>query len=156
MATNGETDSHTTSPTCSIDEFTSTSFDYLICGGGTAGLTIAARLTENPDVTVGVIEAGKCKLGDPLVDTPAAFPQMFEKPEYDWCHYTAPQAGFFSTSRQPTSISSAADAWPTAREPWQGPSHAAWEASRRLKWYQLYDVRARLAAGLRRLGGLGW
>ena len=33
-------------------------FDYLIAGGGTAGLTLAARLTEDPNITVGVIEAG--------------------------------------------------------------------------------------------------
>lgn len=31
---------------------------------GTAGLVVAARLTENPDVTVGVLEAGKNRLGD--------------------------------------------------------------------------------------------
>lgn len=76
---------------CSVDEFVNTSFDYVICGGGTAGCTIAARLSENPDVTVGVVEAGKYRIGDPLVDTPAAFFQMFEDPEYDWCLYSAPQ-----------------------------------------------------------------
>lgn len=37
---------------------------------GTAGLTVAARLTENPDITVGVIEAGKYRIGDPFVDIP--------------------------------------------------------------------------------------
>ncbi|KAL4876742.1 GMC oxidoreductase-domain-containing protein [Aspergillus karnatakaensis] len=78
-------------PTTSLEEFTSTAFDFLICGGGTAGLTIAARLTENPNVTVGVLEAGKYRIGDPLIDTPAAFIQTFENPEYDWCLYTAPQ-----------------------------------------------------------------
>ncbi|KAJ5363131.1 hypothetical protein N7541_003975 [Penicillium brevicompactum] len=80
-------------PTCSVEEFTRTTFDYVICGGGTAGLVVAARLSENPDVTVGVIEAGKYRIGDPLVDTPAAFSQMFENPEYDWCLYTTPQEG---------------------------------------------------------------
>lgn len=34
------------------------SFDYVIVGGGTAGLTVANRLSENPFVTVAVIEAG--------------------------------------------------------------------------------------------------
>ncbi|RJE19485.1 GMC oxidoreductase [Aspergillus sclerotialis] len=78
-------------PTCSIEEFTNTKFDYLICGGGTAGCVIAARLSEDPNVTVGVIEAGKYRIGDPLVDTPSAFFNMFENPDYDWCMYTAPQ-----------------------------------------------------------------
>ena len=34
-------------------------FDYVVIGGGTAGLVIAARLSENPDVSVCVLEAGK-------------------------------------------------------------------------------------------------
>lgn len=33
-------------------------FDYVVVGGGNAGLTIAARLAENPCVSVAVIEAG--------------------------------------------------------------------------------------------------
>ncbi|KOS38130.1 hypothetical protein ACN38_g11066 [Penicillium nordicum] len=80
-------------PTCTVEEFTRTTFDYVICGGGTAGLVLAARLSESPAVIVGVIEAGKYRIGDPLVDTPAAFPQMFENPDYDWCVYTTPQEG---------------------------------------------------------------
>lgn len=72
-------------------EFSQQDYDYIICGGGTAGLCIAARLTENPDVTVGVIDAGKNKLGDMLVDTPALFIQMLGNPEYDWNYMTVPQ-----------------------------------------------------------------
>jgi choline dehydrogenase len=33
-------------------------FDYLVIGGGQAGLTIAARLAENPSLLIGVVEAG--------------------------------------------------------------------------------------------------
>ncbi|KAH7052341.1 hypothetical protein B0J12DRAFT_571855 [Macrophomina phaseolina] len=73
--------------------FLSLSYDYLIIGGGTAGLVLAARLTENTNVTVGVLEAGKNVLDDPLVDTPALFPQMLGHPEYDWCMKTTPQNG---------------------------------------------------------------
>lgn len=36
----------------------SKTFDYVVVGGGTAGLTIANRLSENPSVLVAVIEAG--------------------------------------------------------------------------------------------------
>jgi choline dehydrogenase len=34
------------------------SYDYVVVGGGTAGLTIAARLAEDNNITVAVIEAG--------------------------------------------------------------------------------------------------
>jgi len=84
--TNGHTD-----PTSDISAFLSQAFDFVIVGGGTAGLLLAARLTENPDVTVGVLEAGKNRLGDPLVDTPAAFIHMLGNPEYDWNYRTVPQ-----------------------------------------------------------------
>ena len=77
-----------------VDEFTTQSYDYVICGGGTAGLAIAARLTENPDVTVGVIEAGKNRLGDPLVDIPAMFLQMLGNKEYDWAWDSIPQVQY--------------------------------------------------------------
>ena len=35
-----------------------TSYDYIVVGGGTGGLAIAARLAEEKDSTVAVIEAG--------------------------------------------------------------------------------------------------
>lgn len=68
--TNG-TNGHPPSGICaSAEQFLDLEYDFVICGGGTAGLVLAARLTENPDVNVGVLEAGPNRLGDPLVDTP--------------------------------------------------------------------------------------
>jgi hypothetical protein len=75
----------------SAEDFLRHEYDYIVVGGGTAGLVIAARLTENENVSVGVLEAGKNKLGDPLVDTPGAFIAMLGNPDYDWRFMTEPQ-----------------------------------------------------------------
>ena len=42
-----------------------TTFDYIIVGGGTAGLVVATRLAEDPDTTVCVIEAGEDRTDHP-------------------------------------------------------------------------------------------
>lgn len=75
----------------SVEDFTSKTYDYVICGGGTAGLVIAARLTEDPNVSVGVIEAGGNGLDDLLIDGPNLFTQLWGKPQYDWDYKTVPQ-----------------------------------------------------------------
>ncbi|KAJ7708735.1 GMC oxidoreductase [Mycena rosella] len=69
-------------------------FDYiLIHGAQTSGLTVAARLSEDPSVSVLVIEAGPANLDDPDLRklTPAAFGTHFGKPQYDWAFQTIPQ-----------------------------------------------------------------
>lgn len=40
-----------------------THYDYVIVGGGTAGSVIASRLTENPAITVALIEGGPSDVG---------------------------------------------------------------------------------------------
>lgn len=66
-------------------------FDYIIVGGGTAGLTVASRLSEDPAVEVLVIEAGPNNATDPLVLTPGLIPSMYGNPKYDWNFKSVPQ-----------------------------------------------------------------
>lgn len=61
---------------CNVREFTSQQYDYVVIGGGTAGCVVAARLTENPNITVGVIEAGQNRMDDANVATPSLYPTM--------------------------------------------------------------------------------
>lgn len=72
------------------------SFNYIIVGGGTAGMVVATRLSEDPRVTVLVLEAGADRSSDQAVLTPALFSTQIGKPEYDW---------MFGSTRQVTTPS---------------------------------------------------
>ncbi|KAL2042835.1 hypothetical protein N7G274_004595 [Stereocaulon virgatum] len=77
------------------------SFDYVIVGGGTAGLTIAAKLASNPSVSVAVIEAGGFYELDngniSVIPGEATFysgtSPSDTQPLVDWGFNTVPQAG---------------------------------------------------------------
>ena len=77
--------------TVSADVFASTRFDYLIAGGGTAGLVVANRLSEIPTVQVGVIEAGEDLTDDPKIYTPLWMFDLQQNPKYDWNFSSEPQ-----------------------------------------------------------------
>jgi choline dehydrogenase-like flavoprotein len=76
---------------CSIDDFLKHEYDFIVIGGGTAGLCVAARLTEVPNVQVGVLEAGPAHLNDPMIMIPALYPKAIGDSKYDWKHMTVPQ-----------------------------------------------------------------
>ncbi|KAI9895083.1 MAG: hypothetical protein M1814_000308 [Vezdaea aestivalis] len=74
------------------EDFASQSYDYVIIGGGTAGLVLATRLTEDPTISVGVIEAGGDNTNDPKVLVPGLGLSQLEDPQYDWNYRSVPMA----------------------------------------------------------------
>jgi choline dehydrogenase-like flavoprotein len=66
-------------------------FDYVIVGAGSAGCVLAARLSEDPDVSVALLEAGGEDTA-PEIRIPAIFPIMF-KTELDWDLFGDPEPG---------------------------------------------------------------
>jgi choline dehydrogenase len=66
-------------------------FDYVIVGAGSAGCVLAARLSEDPDVSVLLVEAGPPDTKE-NVHVPAAFGSLF-KTDVDWDYATAPEDG---------------------------------------------------------------
>jgi len=69
-------------------------FDYVIVGGGSAGSTLASRLSEDPNISVCLLEAGG--RGDSiLVRAPAAVVAMLPgRPKINnWAFETVPQPG---------------------------------------------------------------
>lgn len=68
----------------------SDSHDYVIVGGGTSGLALANRLSENPAVSVLVIEAGGSVLGNTNVSNPNGYGLAFGT-EVDFAFQTTNQ-----------------------------------------------------------------
>ncbi len=67
-------------------------YDYVVVGGGSAGSAIAARLSEDAETRVLVLEAGRSDFKiDPFIHMPAALPFPIGNPLYDWRYETDPE-----------------------------------------------------------------
>ncbi|RYP69135.1 hypothetical protein DL769_005360 [Monosporascus sp. CRB-8-3] len=69
---------------------TSDTYDIVIIGGGTAGLVLATRLSEDARVQVVVIECGEDRKDDPHILIPGLWPLSSNSPS-DWAFRTVPQ-----------------------------------------------------------------
>jgi choline dehydrogenase len=67
-------------------------FDYVIVGSGAAGSVLASRLTEEPSVTICVLECGPPDR-HPFIHIPAGFIKMLFNPTYTWQFQTEPGEG---------------------------------------------------------------
>jgi choline dehydrogenase len=67
-------------------------FDYVVIGSGSAGSIVAARLSEDPDVSVLLLEAGR-RDNHPFMAMPLAFPRVAASRPFIWPFETEPEPG---------------------------------------------------------------
>ncbi len=68
------------------------SFDYVIVGGGTAGCVLANRLSQDPDVSVLLLEAGG-RDNWHWIHIPVGYLYCIGNPRTDWCYRTEAEPG---------------------------------------------------------------
>ena len=138
-------------------------FDYVIVGAGSAGCALAARLTEDPNVTVCLLEAGK-RDSNPLIRIPLGLAALVPRPLCNWAFRTVPQPGLLGRrGYQPRGKtlggSSAINAMVYIRghrrdyDEWAALGNAGWSYAEVLPYFRRSENNERLADRYHGQGG---
>ncbi|WP_051960096.1 GMC family oxidoreductase [Devosia riboflavina] len=68
-----------------------TAYDYIVVGAGSAGCIVAARLSEDPNVSVLLLEAGGND-SSPWFRVPVGYARSYYDPKVNWMYWTEPEA----------------------------------------------------------------
>ncbi|MEZ5849542.1 MAG: GMC family oxidoreductase N-terminal domain-containing protein [Hyphomicrobiaceae bacterium] len=74
------------------EDFFHEEYDVIVAGAGSAGCVVASRLTEDPSVSLCLIEAGK-RDRNPWIHVPLGFGKVVPNPRLNWGYLTEPEPG---------------------------------------------------------------